>query len=178
MASTRDQQVSSARAAMPMRFEVAWCLPRRATTVPMARRLLDTALTLMGVSDDCRADIALAITEACANAVRHAHGATEYHIRVIADGDRCVMEIVDSGVGLDHLPHDGEAPDLSERGRGLRLMRACTDTVETGSAHPRGLTLRMSKTLTWSTDQPPWGSQAGTDPGRPSGSNEPPVVRG
>ena len=150
--------------ASPMRFELVWRLPRRPATVSMARRLLNTALTLMGVSEACRADIALAITEACSNAVCHARGASEYQVRVTTGHDRCVMEVIDCGVGLDHRHLDGAGPagdltDAMEHGRGLRLIRACTDTVELRLGHPGGLTIRMSKKLTWTADatiaQPP-----------------------
>jgi serine/threonine-protein kinase RsbW len=148
-----------AEATPPPRLELAWRLPRQATTVSMARRLLNTALTLMGVSDDCRADLAQALTEACANAVRHAHGASEYQVMVTTGPDRCVVEVIDSGIGLDHqrldgTGLDGPVPALTGGGRGLWLIRACTDTVETRPVHPRGLAIRMSKTLTWKSDAP------------------------
>ena len=143
----------SATAAPPMRLEVALCLPRLARTVTIARRLLDTALSLMGVAEPCRADLSLALTEACANAVQHAHGASEYQVMVSTGRNRCVMEVIDTGVGLHHQRLDGNGsggdgagPSLA--GRGLRLIRACTDTVETHPVHPSGLRIRMSKALT------------------------------
>jgi serine/threonine-protein kinase RsbW len=147
--------------APPMRLELAWCLPRQPATVVMARRLLDTALALMGVSEDCRADLALAVTEACANAVQHAHGASEYQVSVTASADRCVLEVTDTGVGIDHhhlhgtgVAGNGAGQSLTGRGRGLRLIRACTDTVETYPVHPRGLAIRMSKTLSGNAGGP------------------------
>ena len=142
----------SGTATPTMRLELAWCLPRQAATVSMARRLLTTALHLIGAAEECRADLALAVTEACANAVRHAHGASEYQIIITADPDRCVVEVTDRGVGVDHKRlHTGldRTPrSLTERGRGLRLIRACTDTVEIGTVFPHGVAVRMVKTLT------------------------------
>jgi serine/threonine-protein kinase RsbW len=141
----------STLAAPTMRLDLTWCLPRQAATVSMARRLLDIALHLIGVAEDCRADLALAVTEACANAVRHAHGASDYQIIVSADRDRCVVEVTDRGAGADHerLRAGSECfpQDLAGRGRGLPLIRACMDTVEIGPVLPRGLTIRMIKTL-------------------------------
>jgi serine/threonine-protein kinase RsbW len=81
----------------------------------MVRRLLKTALTIMGASEDCRADIAPAISEACANAVRHVHEAIEYRVIVTTSHDRCVVEVIDNGVGLIS----------SERCRCARVPRAC-----------------------------------------------------
>jgi serine/threonine-protein kinase RsbW len=84
----------------------------------MVRRLLNTALTIMEASEDCRADIALAVSEACANAVRHAHEATEYQVIVTTSHDRCVVEVIDNGVGLDrrHVDSAGldDAPGRSQ----------------------------------------------------------------
>jgi serine/threonine-protein kinase RsbW len=157
---TDGHRWASDKATSTMRLELAWCLPRRAATVSMARRFLDTALIMMGVAEDCRADLALAVTEACANAVRHAYGAGEYQLQISAGRDRCVVEVTDRGVGAgsDHPllqnGRGGTAANLTERGRGLRLIRACTDTVEIHPVHPRGLAIRMVKTLTWNADAP------------------------
>jgi serine/threonine-protein kinase RsbW len=149
----------SGTAASTMRLDLAWRLPRLPPTVSMVRRLLNTALIMMRAPKDCRADIALAITEACANAVCHAHDASEYEVIVAIRRDRCVVEVIDNGVGLDRrrldgAVLDGACPDVSDRGRGLRLIRACTDTVDIRPGHPRGLTIQMSKKLT-RTDAPP-----------------------
>ena len=46
--------------------------PRDATSVPLTRRVLDAALASLGVTEDCRADVRLALSEACTNVVRHA----------------------------------------------------------------------------------------------------------
>ena len=142
----------SGTATPTMRLELAWCLPRQAATVSLARRLLTTALHLIGAAEECRADLALAVTEACANAVRHAHGASEYQIIITADPDRCVVEVTDRGVGADHeylqIGLNGTSPNLRERGRGLRLIGACTDTFAIGPVYPHGLAIRMVKTLT------------------------------
>jgi serine/threonine-protein kinase RsbW len=135
----------------PSRLQLQSCMPRRAPTVSTARHLVDTALALVGVAEDCRADIALALTEACANAVRHAQG-DEYQIIVRTDGDQCVVEVIDDGAGPDRHRIDridGQHP--AEHGRGLALIRACTDAFEFRRLHPHGSTIRMSKELTWAT---------------------------
>jgi anti-sigma regulatory factor (Ser/Thr protein kinase) len=100
-----------------------------------------------------------AISEACANAVLHAHDASEYQVIVAIRHDRCVVEVIDNGVGLDRRRLDGAVldggrPEVTDGGRGLRLIRACTDAVEVRPGHPRGLTIQMSKKLI-RTDAPP-----------------------
>jgi serine/threonine-protein kinase RsbW len=117
----------------------------------MARRFLTTALSLMGEAEACRADLALAVTEACANAVRHAHGTSDYQLTISASRDRCIVEVADRGTGADHqllrTRLDGPPPNLAERGRGLLLIRACMDTVDIDPVYPRGLAIRMVKSL-------------------------------
>ena len=151
---------ASKTGAAPLRLQIIWCLPRQAASVSMVRHLLDAALAVIGVADDCCADIALALTEACANAVRYAHGSDEYRVTVIADPDQCVIEVIDGGVGLDHehLDRAGIDRDLRQvtnaHGRGLPIIRAVTDGVELRPAQPHGLAIRMIKNLIWATDAP------------------------
>ena len=114
----------------------------------------------MGVAQACRFDIALALTEACTNAIDHAHGVNEYQVMVTANDDQCVIDVVDSGVGLDqqHIGAASANSDLQQlppdRGRGLRLIRACTDTLELRPVQPHGLAIRMVKRLTWAAAGP------------------------
>lgn len=146
-------------------LRIEWCLPRRTETVPLARSLLDTTLALIGVSDDCRAHLALAMTEACANAVRHAHGPQQYRITIAIDRHECTIDVDDQGIGLDpeHAENtDADLPDPAEaapahpngHGHGLQLIRAFTDKLELRPVQPHGLSVRMRKTLTWKPDQP------------------------
>ena len=144
----------------PSRLHLAWHLPRRAATVYMARHLLDTALTVMGVDRGCRDDIALVLSEACSNAIRHATGSVEYQVTVTTGDDECVIEVVDGGVGLDRQEFDGASIDgdprqvTTEHGRGLRLIRAYVDALELRPTQPQGLAIRMTKKLTWDAGAP------------------------
>jgi serine/threonine-protein kinase RsbW len=125
-------------------------LPRDPGTVAMIRRVLDSALALLAVAEDCRDDITLALSEACTNAINHAQVGDAYDVVVAVHADVCVFEVIDTGVGLrpDHLDR-GSLPDLvSEHGRGLVVIRTCTDSLELRPVHPHGLAVRMSKTLT------------------------------
>src|SRR5690242_3646600 len=137
-------------AALPL-LRFSWHLPRRAETVPLARHLLETMPTHLGVADECRRDLALAMTEACTNAVRHAHQTNDYQVTITIDGDDCVVAVVDRGIGLDHHRTDGaDPPDrVRESVRGLEIIRACTEVLELCPGLPRGLSVRMRKALTW-----------------------------
>jgi serine/threonine-protein kinase RsbW len=140
---------------MLSQLRLMMCLPRDAASVVLARRVLDGALALMGLTEDCRADMALALTEACANVINHAGVGQEYEVTVAIHRDLCVMEVIDSGVGLDHLIAYGERLDVTAlHGRGLFLIRAYTDALELRPVNPHGLAVRMSKRLTWSSPRP------------------------
>jgi serine/threonine-protein kinase RsbW len=89
---------------MASHLRLALRMPREAVTVPTARRILDRALAGIGVVDECRADITLALTEACSNAVDHAMTGAQYQVIVTVDRDRCVVEVIDDGVGFDPRP--------------------------------------------------------------------------
>ena len=57
-------------------------LPRDSASVPVSRRVLDGCLQTLGVTPDTRADIALALSEACANVIQHAGPGEEYGVQV------------------------------------------------------------------------------------------------
>ncbi|GGV40115.1 ATP-binding protein [Streptomyces spectabilis] len=79
-------------------------LRREAASVPLARRLLIGTMETAGVDPDVSYDLSLALTEACANAVEHggATGATAgaYRVTAYLDGEKCRIEVADSGPGL------------------------------------------------------------------------------
>ena len=80
-----------------MEIKMALYLPRDAASVPVTRRVLDRCLETLGVTPDTRADIALALSEACANVVQHAGPGEEYQVQVSARNKQCVIEVVNAG---------------------------------------------------------------------------------
>jgi serine/threonine-protein kinase RsbW len=151
-------------AGIQVRLEL--CLPRTdAGAVAVTRRLLDGALAALGVADECRADIALALTEACANAVVHAQLGDDYQVTASAHDDLCVIEVADGGVGLDpgRIPTEPSDP-TTESGRGLEVIRACTDRMELRAVRPHGLAIRMVKALVWDRPHPRHNGFGSSDP--------------
>jgi serine/threonine-protein kinase RsbW len=140
-------------------------LPRQATSVTTARHTLVNALSGIGVSEDCRDGIAVALSEACSNAVEHARMGQGFDVIVTLDRTRCVVDVIDAGVGLDMRRLDGRPIDVTAtRGRGLHLIRAFTDGLEMRRVDPHGLALRMTKTLTWMREAPSRWTDVGQDP--------------
>jgi serine/threonine-protein kinase RsbW len=131
-----------------MEMRLALSLPRDRSTVPLTRRVLDSALTVLGITRDCRDDISLAIGEACANAVEHALEGNEYEVTVTINEDKCVIDVIDDGTGVDPNSLPNQVSPEEEAGRGLRIIRALADAVEVRRRQPRGASLRIVKLLT------------------------------
>jgi serine/threonine-protein kinase RsbW len=125
-------------------------LPREAVSVPVSRRVLDGCLQTLGVTPDTRADIALALSEACANVILHAGTGQEYQVQVRARSGCCVIEVVNAGAwnGAPARPAlNGEA--VAEHGRGLKIIDAVTDNLQLTGSERHGTTVHFEKTLQW-----------------------------
>ena len=115
-----------------MQIKMVLYLPRDAASVPVSRQVLDGCLATLGVTPDTRADIALALTEACANVVLHAGQAEEYLVQVSARSGQCAIEVINADGGNGKPAPDGALPNgavrsgASEGRRGTgRHDRAC-----------------------------------------------------
>jgi serine/threonine-protein kinase RsbW len=141
-----------------MEIKIVLHLPRDAASVPLCRQVLDSCLQTLGVTPDTRADIALALTEACANVILHAGPGEEYEVQVIARNRRCTVEVVNTG-SLDGGPAmdrpdgfalaDDPVPVTAEHGRGLKIIDAVADNLQLTSNERQGTTVHFEKTLEW-----------------------------
>jgi serine/threonine-protein kinase RsbW len=157
-----------------MEVKMVLYLPRDAVSVPVSRQVLDSCLETLGVTPDTRADIALALSEACANVIQHAGPGEEYEVQVSAKNCLCAIEVVNTGswnrepvldasgtVGAgDGRRADGEQPDgfaladdpvsaISEHGRGLKIIDAVADNLQLMGDQREGTTVHFEKTLEW-----------------------------
>jgi serine/threonine-protein kinase RsbW len=130
-------------------------LRREAASVPLARRLLMGTMETAGVDPDISFDLSVALSEACANAVEHAGTTTGYCVTAQIDGDRCRIEVADSGPGLPRdrfrhpprpLSHRGQ---YAEHGRGLFLIEALVDHVHFDERPGHGTVVSFDKVLKW-----------------------------
>jgi serine/threonine-protein kinase RsbW len=132
----------------PVNVRLSLFLPRDSASVPVARRILATALSTAGATDECRSDILLALAEACANAVAHATPADGYEVTVQIDDAMCEIEVVDAGPGFDHAASQpDEVPVLAESGRGLYIIRSLADDFDLRPNSPTGTLVRFAKRL-------------------------------
>ena len=106
-------------------------LPVDTGSVPFIRGLCGQALAHLHVPDSVIDEIALALTEACANVVQHAGDHAEYEVAVAIDDRLCRISVVDGGNGFDpaELAARDERSPLDE-GRGLLLMQALVDRLD------------------------------------------------
>ena len=125
-------------------------MPRDAASVPITRQVLDSCLETLGVTDDTRTDIALALSEACANVVLHAEMEQEYEVMARAAEGRCVIEVANGGDGtVPAVPPSDPVPLTAEAGRGLRIIDAVTDNLRLTGNGRAGTTVHFEKELDW-----------------------------
>jgi serine/threonine-protein kinase RsbW len=106
-------------------------LPVDSSSVPFVRGLCRQALEHLRVERAVVDEITLALTEACANVIRHAGDHAAYEVQVAIDDALCRMSVFDDGTGFDPgaLPQDrGDSP--LDGGRGLLLMQALVDRLD------------------------------------------------
>jgi serine/threonine-protein kinase RsbW len=149
-----------------MEIKMVLYLPRDAASVPVSRQVLDGCLETLGVTADTRTDIALALTESCANVIQHADPADAYEVQARASKGRCVIEVVntahrdatDSGpdASRDHgadgqhfMPPTGPISPTAEHGRGLQIIDAVVDNVWLSRNSSDGTTVHFEKELDW-----------------------------
>ena len=106
-------------------------LPVDTDSVPFIRGLCRQALVHLRIEQTVIDEIALALTEACANVVQHAGEHGLYEVAVAIDDRLCRISVVDSGEGFDPatLSERDDRSPLDE-GRGLQLMQALVDRLD------------------------------------------------
>jgi serine/threonine-protein kinase RsbW len=131
-----------------MRMSVRLNLPREVNSVPAVRRLLRAALTILHVDRQSGADLEIALTEACANVVKHAAGADKFEVRFDVGDGHCAIDVLDNGTGFDATTADAVSPDAgSDHGRGLFLIRALGENVRMQSAPRSGSLIHFEKSF-------------------------------
>lgn len=149
-------------------MSVWWSLQlrREAASVPLARRLLLGALESAAVDEDIAYELSVALTEACANAVEHGARATGagaedvFRVTAYLDGDRCRIEVADSGPGFRGRPSrlarrarallPADRSGQAECGRGLYMIESLSDHVRMHDRPGRGgAVVTFDKILKW-----------------------------
>ena len=129
--------------------------PARAEYLLLARLTLSGVARELPIEEELLADLKLAVTEACGNAVRHAYPHDEtgdVSLVVTIDDSRLLLTVEDYGAGIQAPDSPEDGADLLaaplESGMGMPIIRAIVDelAVEQG-ADGRGTVVRMVKYL-------------------------------
>src|SRR5215470_11836001 len=127
--------------------DVEFCLvfPRESLSVPVMRRVLGDTLSRLGIDESCVNDLLLAVTEACTNVLRHAGAGRRYELVVHVGSKRVLLEVLDSGRGIDPIKVGRRRPGLRYSVRPVaRLRRRPTASACTAPGSPRTLRSRIT----------------------------------
>jgi serine/threonine-protein kinase RsbW len=123
-------------------------LPRDSVTVPLVRTICRDAMSRLGVTADCQGDVALALTEACANVVQHADGENDYEVAIGFIEETCHIRVIDKGHGIDVRDSSRTETVLEDdSGRGIVLMKLLVDRIGFESAPEDGTVVHLQKRL-------------------------------
>jgi serine/threonine-protein kinase RsbW len=160
--------------------DVRFCLvfPHESLSIPVMRRVLGDTLSRLGVDEDSISDLLLAATEACTNVLRHAGPGRKYEVVVTVGRNRCVLQVLDNGCGIDpnrlratrrlqlwrppvrpaqflnRRARTADIAQLPESGRGMAIMRACVDDVSLRSGPGQGTVVQLWKRIELRDDAP------------------------
>jgi serine/threonine-protein kinase RsbW len=125
--------------------------PAKPDYLLLARLALSGIARQLALEDELLADLKLAVTEACGNAVRHAYpdGTGEVTVAFVVRNDALEMTVEDRGAGIGAaLVPDGPVVGPVDSGMGLAIMRTIVDELDVrGGPDGRGTVVRMTKLL-------------------------------
>jgi serine/threonine-protein kinase RsbW len=108
----------------------------RFENIELVQVVLKDCLERLGMDEDARHWIDIAVREAVANAIKHGNAqdpAKQVHVDVSLDDENLVIEVQDEGPGFDpsHL-EDPLAPEnlLKPNGRGIFYMKSFMDEIQ------------------------------------------------
>jgi serine/threonine-protein kinase RsbW len=114
-------------------------IPARPEYLLLARLALTGVARLAQADEEALADLRLAVTEAAANACRHAYADGQGDVTIqltLSDDQQLEVVVEDDGPGFESdSVAEWRAEELGEDGMGLAIIRAIAEDVEIG---PRG----------------------------------------
>jgi serine/threonine-protein kinase RsbW len=117
----------------PLRLDLP-SMPQLLPIVRSALRSLVDALPQVRLDDDEVAEVAVALQEACTNAIRHAHGldpSKRFQVEFCAGDEALEVLVIDHGEPFALGSADTPDPELlQEGGYGMGIMHAWMDEVE------------------------------------------------
>jgi serine/threonine-protein kinase RsbW len=126
--------------------------PAKADYLLLARLALSGLARTLTLDEEDLADLKLAVTEACGNAVRHAYDGDDGSVAVSYIVGPGTLELIveDRGTGMSDGDDASEEDDHEplEGGMGMAIIRAVVDAVDVrDGADGRGTVVHMTKYL-------------------------------
>jgi serine/threonine-protein kinase RsbW len=125
----------------------------RFENIELVQVVLKNALVRLGVDEDKRHWIDIAVREAVANAIKHGNEQNpdkKVLVDLRVEGEDLVIRVQDEGAGFDpdHIP-DPLNPEnrLRPNGRGIFYMKSFMDEINYGSATGGGTLVTLRKRL-------------------------------
>jgi serine/threonine-protein kinase RsbW len=124
--------------------------PAKPDYLLLARLALSGVTRDLTLDDELLADLKLAVTEACGNAVRHAYpdGGGNVTVSYVVANGALEMVVEDQGAGLSARLAEEPTTPLPETGMGMSIMRTIVDELDVRVGDGgRGTVVRMVKRL-------------------------------
>lgn len=135
--------------------------------IDLIQVVVDDALARLGLDDDPRYWVGIAVREAVANAIKHGNRQNPdkpVEVELAIESEHAVIRVLDHGEGFDPAAVDDPlAPEnlLKTNGRGIFYMRNFMDEIAYGSNPDGGTVVTMRKRLVATGEDPARGETVG-----------------
>jgi serine/threonine-protein kinase RsbW len=141
---------------MPEEHRFHLAIGSRFENIELVQVVLRDCLQRLGMEDDARHWVDLAVREAVANAIKHGNAqnpSKQVHVDLAVEGEDVVIRVEDEGVGFD-LAQVGDPLArenlLKTNGRGILFMEKFMDEIQYGAGPGGGTMVTLRKRLTGS----------------------------
>ena len=127
--------------------------------IDLIQVVVDDALERLGLDDDSRHWVGIAIREAVANAIKHGNRLDpekEVEVELAIVGDEAIIRVLDQGEGFDlQTVDDPLAPEnlLKPNGRGIFYMKNFMDEIEYTAGPNGGTVVTLRKQIVGMKDR-------------------------
>lgn len=121
--------------------------------IDLIQIVVDDALARLGLDEDSRHWVGIAVREGVANAIKHGNRQDpekEVEVELAIEGDQAVIRIEDCGEGFDpDLVGDPLSPEnlLKPNGRGIFYMRSFMDEISYSERPGGGTVVTLKKRI-------------------------------
>lgn len=123
----------------------------RFENIELVQVVLRDSLERLGIDEDTRHWVDVAVREAVANAIKHGNAqdpGKQVHVDLFLEGEDVVIRVEDEGIGFDPAQlQDPLAPEnlLKPNGRGIFYMKSFMDEIQYGPRPGGGTIVTLRK---------------------------------